>query len=144
MERIRQLIFLQSHPEVYKRFSDAGCITFVKKLQEGYHQAIAEIFAKSYDGKKATVGSLELIADEAAIASATSLPRTCQIWFKTIVMREEGDELKSPDQQFIMLSSQIEISEGNKQLDYFQLIDLMNKQAGYRFATGFQMINCKG
>jgi hypothetical protein len=52
-----------------------------------------------------------------------------------------------------MLSSQteikqfvfsIEISEGNKQLDYFQLIDLMNKQEGYRFSTGFQMINRKG
>jgi hypothetical protein len=69
---------LQSHPEVYKRFSDVGCITFVKKLQEGYHQEIAEVFAKSYDGKKATVGSLELIADEVAIASTTSLPRTGQ------------------------------------------------------------------
>ena len=61
--------------------------------------------------------------------------------------------MKSPDQQFIMLSSQtkikqsvfsIEIFEGNEQLDYFQLISLMNKQASYRFATGFQMINRKG
>jgi hypothetical protein len=67
--------------------------------------------------------------------------------------REKDDEMKSPDQQFIMLFSQteikqsvfsIEISEGNEQLDYFQLIDLMNKQAGYSFATGFQMINRKG
>jgi len=88
MERIRQLIFLQSHPEVYKHFSDVGCINFDKKLQEGYQQAIADIFAKWYDGKKATVGSLELIADEAAIASATSLPRTCEIWFKTTFMHE--------------------------------------------------------
>jgi hypothetical protein len=78
-KRIRHLIFLQSHPEVYKLFSDARCITFVEKLQEGYHQAIVYIFAKSYDGKKATVGSLELIADEATIASTTSLPRIGQI-----------------------------------------------------------------
>jgi hypothetical protein len=44
-----------------------------------------------------------------------------------------------------MLSSQIEIkqsvfnieiSEGNEQLDYFQLIELMNKQAGYKQVTG--------
>jgi hypothetical protein len=63
--------------------------------------------------------------------------------------REEGDELKIPDQQFIMLSSQtkikqsvfnIEISEGNEQLDYFQLIDLMNKQAGYRQVTGLLQV----
>ena len=37
---------------------------------------IAEIFAKSFDGKKAIVGSLELIVDEAAISTTTGLPRT--------------------------------------------------------------------
>jgi hypothetical protein len=47
-------------------------------------------------------------------------------------MCEEGDELKRPDQQFIVLSSQIEISKGKEKLDYFHLIDLMNKQEGYR------------
>jgi hypothetical protein len=78
---------LQSHPEVYQFFSNVGCITYVERLQEGYHQAIAEIFAKSYDGKKATVGSLELIVDEAAIASATGLPRTGQSWFKMTVTK---------------------------------------------------------
>ena len=63
-------------------------MTYVERLQEGYHQAIAEVFAKSYDGKKAAIGSLELITDEDAIASATSLPRTCEIWFKTTFMHE--------------------------------------------------------
>jgi hypothetical protein len=86
-KELDNLSFLQSHPEVQKRFSDAGCMTYVEKLQEGYHQAIAETFAKSYDGKKATVGSLELIVDEAAIASATGLPRTGQSWFKTTVTK---------------------------------------------------------
>jgi hypothetical protein len=62
---------LQSHPEVQKRFSDAGCMTYVEKLQKGYHQAITETFSNSYDLKKATIGSLELIVDEAAIASTT-------------------------------------------------------------------------
>jgi hypothetical protein len=86
-KELDNLSFLQSHPEVQKHFSDAGCMTYVEKLQEGYHQAIAETFAKSYDGKKATVGSLELIVDEAAIASATGLPRTGQSWFKTTVTK---------------------------------------------------------
>jgi hypothetical protein len=86
-KELDNLSFLQSHPEVQKRFSDAGCMTYVEKLQEGYHQAIAETFAKSYDGKKATVGSLELIVDEAAIASATGLPRIGQSWFKTTVTK---------------------------------------------------------
>jgi len=69
---------------------------YVERLHEGYHQEIAEVFAKSYDGNKDAVGSLELIAYEAAIASTTSLPRTGKIWFKTTVMHEEGDELKIP------------------------------------------------
>jgi hypothetical protein len=86
-KELDNLSFLQSYPEVQKRFSDAGCMTYVERLQEGYHQVIAEIFAKSYDGSKATVGSLELIVDEVAIASATGLPRTGQNWFKTTVTK---------------------------------------------------------
>jgi hypothetical protein len=78
---------LQSHPEVQKWFSDAGCMTYVENLQEGYHQAIVENFSKSYDGKKATVGSLELILDEATIVSTTSLPKTGQSWFKTTITK---------------------------------------------------------
>jgi hypothetical protein len=38
-------------------------MTYVEKLQEGYHQATTEVFAKSYDGKKAIMGSLEMIID---------------------------------------------------------------------------------
>jgi transketolase C-terminal domain/subunit len=77
------LSFLQSHPDVQKRFSDTGCMSYVERLQNGYHQTTTEVFAKSYDGKRASVGSLEMIVDEAAIATATGLPRTGQIWFKT-------------------------------------------------------------
>jgi hypothetical protein len=62
-------------------------MTYVERLKKGYHQAITKIFANSYDGKKATVGSLELIVDEATIASTTSLPRTGQNWFKTTVTK---------------------------------------------------------
>lgn len=80
--------YLQSHLEFQKHFSDAGCITCVERLQEGYHQEIAKIFAKSYDGKKAKVGSLELIVDEATIATAIGLPITGQIRFKTIVTKK--------------------------------------------------------
>jgi hypothetical protein len=86
-KELDSLSFLQSYLEVHKRFSDIGCMTYVEKLQEGYHQAIAETFAKSYDGNKSTVGSLELIVDEDAIASATGFPRTCQSWFKTTVTK---------------------------------------------------------
>jgi hypothetical protein len=59
----------------------------VEKLQEGYHQGITEMFSKSYDGIKATIGPLEIQVDEAAIASATGMPRTGQKWFKTIVTK---------------------------------------------------------
>jgi hypothetical protein len=86
-KELDNLSFLQSHPEVQKRFSYARCMTYVENLQEGYHQAIAETFAKSYDGKKATISSLELIVDEAAIASTTGLPRIGQSWFKTTITK---------------------------------------------------------
>ena len=82
-KELDNLSFLQSYPDVQKRFSDAGCMTYVEKLQHGYHQGTAEVFAKSYDGKKASVGSIEMIVNEVAIAITTRLPRTGQSWFKT-------------------------------------------------------------
>jgi hypothetical protein len=72
------LSFLQTHPEVQKHFSNAGCIEFVEKLQVGCHQATTEAFAKTFDGNKARVGSMEIRVDEVVIAAATSLPRTSQ------------------------------------------------------------------
>jgi len=80
--------YLQSHPEIHQLFSEAGCLAYVEKLQEGYHQGITEAFAKSYDGDKATVSHLEMQVDEAAIASATVMPRIGQKWFKTTVTKE--------------------------------------------------------
>jgi hypothetical protein len=77
-KELDNLSFLQAHPEVLKRFSDTGCMGYVEKLQNGCHQTTAEAFAKSYDGNKASVGSLEMIVDEAVIATATSLPRSGQ------------------------------------------------------------------
>ena len=62
-------------------------MNFVEKLQEGHHTKIAEIFAKSYDGKNANVGSLSFIVDEGAIAKATGIPRTGESWFKTTVTK---------------------------------------------------------
>jgi hypothetical protein len=56
---------------------------YVERLQNGCHQSTTEAFAKTFDGNKACVGSLEIIVDEASIAAATSLPRSGQSWFKT-------------------------------------------------------------
>ena len=78
------LSFFQTHPEVQKHFSNAGCIEFVEILQVGCHQSTTEAFAKTFDGNKARVGSMEIVVDEATIAAATGLPRTDQNWFKTI------------------------------------------------------------
>jgi hypothetical protein len=77
------LSFLQTHPEVQKHFSNAGCIEFVERLQVGCHQSTAEAFAKTFDGNKARVESMEIVVDEATIFAATGLPRTGQSWFKT-------------------------------------------------------------
>jgi hypothetical protein len=77
-KELDRLSFLQAHPEVQKRFLDAGCMGYVEKLQNGCYQTTAEAFAKLYDGNKACVGSLEIIVDEATIATTTSLPRLGQ------------------------------------------------------------------
>jgi hypothetical protein len=82
-KELDNLSFLQTHPEVQKHFSNTGCIEFVERLQNGFHQSTAEAFAKTFDGNKARVGSLEIIVDEVVIAAATSLPRTGQSWVKT-------------------------------------------------------------
>jgi hypothetical protein len=68
---------------VQKHFSDAGCMGYVEKLQNDCHQTTAEAFAKTYDGNKSFVRSLEMIFDEASISIVTSLPRSGQSWFKT-------------------------------------------------------------
>ena len=75
--------FLEAHPEVQKHFLNAGCMEYVERLQNGYHQSTTEAFAKTFDGNKVCVGSLEIFVDEATIDVATSLPRLGQSWFKT-------------------------------------------------------------
>jgi hypothetical protein len=82
-KELDSLSFLQSHPDVKKRFSYTGCMSYVERLQNGCHQITTEAFAKSYDGNRASVGSVEMIVDEVAIATTTSLPRSGQRWFKT-------------------------------------------------------------
>ena len=57
-QELDNLSFLQSHPEVQRHFSNAGCMEFVERLQIGYHQATAEAFAKTFDGNKARVDSV--------------------------------------------------------------------------------------
>jgi hypothetical protein len=84
-KELDNLSFLQSHPEVQRHFTDAGCMEFAERLQIGCHHATAEVFAKTFDGKKARVDSVEIKVDEAVIAVATGLPRTGQRWFKTTV-----------------------------------------------------------
>ena len=82
-KELDNLSFLQMHPKVQKHFSNTGCIEFVERLQNDCHQSTAEAFAKTFNGNKARVGSLEILVDEASIAAATSLPRSGQSWFKT-------------------------------------------------------------
>jgi hypothetical protein len=75
-KELDSLSFLQEHPKVKKHFSNVGCMGYVEKLQNDCHQSTTEAFSKTYDGNKSCVGSLEIIMDEAAIAVATSLPRS--------------------------------------------------------------------
>jgi hypothetical protein len=89
-KELDSLSFLQTHPEVQKHFSNASCIEFVERLQNGCHQSTTEAFAKMFDGNKVCVGSLEIIVDEAAIAAMTILPRSGQSWFKTTATKNSN------------------------------------------------------
>jgi hypothetical protein len=75
-KELDSLSFLQSHPDVQKRFLDTGCMSYDERLQNGCHQMTAKAFAKSYDGNRASVGSVEMIVDEATISTTTSIPRS--------------------------------------------------------------------
>jgi hypothetical protein len=86
---LNNLSFLESHPEVQRHFSNAGCMEFVKRLQSGCHQATAEAFAMTFDGNRARVGSVEIKVDEKLIAVATGLPMTGQRWFKTTAPKNQ-------------------------------------------------------
>jgi len=103
--------YLQSHPEIHQYFSYVDCLTYVEKLQEGYHQGIIEAFEKSYDGNKSIVGPLEIQVDEVAIASATGMPRTGKKWFKTTITKNlEFRPYLKPEFQDIIWNRDIHIS----------------------------------
>ena len=79
--------YLEAHPEVCEFFKAVGCYQYCQKLQD-FHQQVAEAFALTYDGRKATIGKEEFLVDEALIAEITELPRTGECWFKTTVPAE--------------------------------------------------------
>jgi len=85
---LSDLSYLQSHPDVQRHFSNAGCMEFVNRLQSGHHQVTAEAFALSFDGNRARLGSIEIKVDEKFIAEATGLPMTGQKWFKTTALKK--------------------------------------------------------
>jgi hypothetical protein len=63
------------------------CYRFCKKLQ-GYHQGIAEAFAKSFDGAKVQLGPLEMQIDEASVVATTEMPGEGERWFKTTSIKD--------------------------------------------------------
>ena len=76
--------YFESHPKVADFFKQVGCFTYYEKLQS-FHQQVSEVFALSYDGRKAIISKEEFIVDEASIVEFTGLPRTGECWFKTTV-----------------------------------------------------------
>ena len=85
-QELGDISYLESHPEVYQFFKDAGCYRFCEKIQ-GSHQQVAEAFALSFDGSKVLIGKEEFLVDETLIAEVTELPRTGEKWFKTTITK---------------------------------------------------------
>jgi hypothetical protein len=43
-KELNDITYLESHPEIFQMFRDAGCYRYCEKLQ-GFHQGVAEAFA---------------------------------------------------------------------------------------------------
>lgn len=86
-KELDSLSYLQTFPNVHRRFADVGCLEFVERLQVGHHVGVTESFAKSYDGCNIVVGSLKFIVDEGTITTAIGIPRSGETWFKTTLTK---------------------------------------------------------
>ena len=60
---------------------------FVERLQIGCHQATTEAFAKTFDGNKARVGSVEIKVDEAIISVATDCQELVRAGLKPLLLK---------------------------------------------------------
>jgi hypothetical protein len=84
---LQDVSYLEYHLDICQMFKDAGCYRFCEKLQ-GYHQGIAEAFAKSFDGAKVKLGPLEMKIDEASVAATNEMPGEGERWFKTTAIKD--------------------------------------------------------
>jgi hypothetical protein len=69
---MQDVSYLESHQYICQMFKDADCYRFCEKLQ-GYHEGIAEAFAKSFDGAKVKLGPLEMKIDEASVTATNKM-----------------------------------------------------------------------
>jgi hypothetical protein len=86
-KELNDVLYLESHHEIFQMFKEAGCYRYCEKLQ-GYHQGVAEAFAQSFDGEKVTLGPMVMQIDEASVAATTKMPRQGERWFKTTVTKD--------------------------------------------------------
>ena len=86
-QELGDIRYLDSHPEVFQFFKDAGCYKFCKKIQVS-HQQFAEASSLSFDGSKTLIVKEEFLVDETLIAEVTELPRTGEKWFKTTITKK--------------------------------------------------------
>jgi hypothetical protein len=101
-KEMNDVLYLESHPEIFQMFKEAGCYRYCEKLQ-GYHQGVVEAFAQSFDGAKVILGPMVMQIDEASVAATTEMPRQGERWFKTTVTKDiEFRSYLKPDFQSII------------------------------------------
>ena len=86
-QELGDVSYLETHPEVCRLFHEIGCYKYCEKVQ-GFHQQVAEAFARSFDGSKVVIGREEFLIDEALISEVTELPCTGEKWFKTTIPKD--------------------------------------------------------
>jgi hypothetical protein len=109
-KELNDIGYLEAHPEVCQMFKNVGCFNFCKKL-DSFHQQVAEVFALSFNGKKACIGQDKFQIDEDLIAEVTKLPTAGERWFKIIVINNiEFRSYLKPEHQGLIWKKDIPIS----------------------------------
>jgi len=74
-------IFLNKFTECRRLFEKASWVVMCERFHE-YNRNVTSLIAKSFNGKYAQIGSLDLPVSELCIANCTGLPCDVEHWFK--------------------------------------------------------------
>ena len=77
------LSWIENFPECAELFSNAGWLTFFKKI-DGYHAEVSHKFAQCYDKDTMSFDTLQFKLNKDLVAEATCIKNEGDLWFKKV------------------------------------------------------------